>query len=56
MVENKNWLNYTVNSIQCSDTGYYTCKGSSDTFNTIEETRIQIQVICKYVFINIQFN
>lgn len=54
-IENENWVNYTVGSVQCSNSDNYTCKGSSDTLNTIEEKRIQITVKCKYFF-SILFN
>lgn len=44
--ENTKWVNHTVISAGCADTGIYTCSGSSKGFNVSEKFRINI--LCKY--------
>ena len=46
--ESSDWLNHTINSSQCSDTGTYKCTGLSTGFNNTEKT-FELNVTCKYL-------
>lgn len=46
--ESSDWLNHTINSSQCSDTGTYKCTGLSTGFNNTETT-FELNVTCKYL-------
>ena len=45
--KNNDWLNHTIESSQCSDTGTYKCMGLSTGFNNTENT-FGLNVTCKY--------
>ena len=44
----KNWLNHTIESLQCSDTGTYKCTGTSTGF-TEREKIFGINATCKSI-------
>lgn len=45
VTNNLKWANYTVNL--CEETDNYTCKGSSDEFNSNNQT-VEVNITCKY--------
>ena len=47
-----NWLNHTIESLQCSDTGTYKCTGTSTGF-TEREKIFRINVTCKLYIISV---
>nr|XP_022307619.1 uncharacterized protein LOC111113619 [Crassostrea virginica] len=46
--ESSDWLNHSIESSQCSDTGTYKCTGLSTGFNNTEKT-FELNVTCKYL-------